>query len=116
MCIPCRGNEKSNSYIFLCFPFSKHVWSVVENLWSLQNLWGGETLDNYFHEWLSINELKVFRYDHFLVLLGVWIARNTSIFQEKNIPSFQVKAQITSLFSYYKHIQEVLQIGFEWML
>ena len=70
----------------------------------LQNLWRGGTIKWCFLRWLTRVHLKLFEIVPFLVIWGTWTTRNSSLFQEKNISSFQVATQVNVLSFAYKPI------------
>lgn len=58
--------------------------------------------------------MKEYRSVHFLALWGIWLARNALLFEDRHIKTFQVFAQICSLFQHYRmttKVSEARQIG-----
>jgi hypothetical protein len=78
------------------------VWKDVESSTNLSNLWGkGDVLEN-FKEWFVRRDLKQFKVIPYLVLWKIWTARNESIFEDRDVPSFQVASQALSLLPFFK--------------
>ena len=78
------------------------VWKEVEGNLGFTNLWlKGSLIDN-FKEWFDKRELKNFRAVPYLVIWGIYLARNSSIFEDKQTPPFQVIAQAVALLSSFQ--------------
>lgn len=52
--------------------------------------WDKDSLEVSLNEWFSRLKLKPHIVVHFLVLWGIWIARNTLVLEDKVAPTFQV--------------------------
>jgi hypothetical protein len=88
-------------------PFSVKVWKEVEGNLEFTNLWNkGSTSEN-FNEWFDKRELKKFRAGAYLLTWGIWLARNTSIFEDKHIPSFQDTARALALLSSFQNVDRI---------
>jgi hypothetical protein len=55
-----------------------------------------------FSSWFLRKELEELRVVPYLVMWGIWLARNSSLFNEKYIPTLQVTTQAVSLLPFYK--------------
>jgi ribonuclease HI len=78
------------------------VWKDLETSLGFQDLWHKETVDMNFQEWFIRRELNPFREVPFLVTWGIWLAHNSSLFEDKPIPYFQISTQVLALLSVYK--------------
>eukprot|EP01018_Ginkgo_biloba_P017248 Gb_27778 [translate_table: standard] len=56
------------------------VWKDLEQHLGLQDLCKKGTLDENFHEWFTKRELRSYRVTPYLVLWGIWLAKNSIIF------------------------------------
>jgi hypothetical protein len=59
-------------------------------------------VEKFLKNWMSKRELKEWRVVPYLTIWGVWLARNSLIFEEKDIPSFHVAQQIRSMDMAYR--------------
>jgi hypothetical protein len=66
------------------------VWKEVEGNLGLPNLWMKGSLNDNLKEWFDRRELNNFRVVPYLVIKGIWLARNACIFEDKQTPPFQV--------------------------
>jgi hypothetical protein len=66
------------------------VWKDIEGSLGFRSLWEGHNIEACFLSWFSRKELEVFQVVPYLVLWGIWLARNASLFEDTQIPSFKV--------------------------
>jgi hypothetical protein len=78
------------------------VWSEIECHLGLSNLWIQDSIEECFAVWFINRELKQLRVLPYLVLWGIWLACNSSLFEDKYVPSFRTVAQCLGLLSFYK--------------
>jgi hypothetical protein len=78
------------------------VWKDLETSLGLQDLWHKVTVDMNFQECFIIRELNPFREVPFLINWGIWLAHNSSLFEDKPIPYFQISTQVLAMLSIYK--------------
>jgi hypothetical protein len=67
-----------------------------------QDLWRKETMDMNFQEWFIRRDSNPFRTIILLVTRGIWLAHNSSLFEDKPIPYFQIVAHVSTLLPFYK--------------
>lgn len=60
----------------------------------------GHSIDN-FQEFFQFQQLKTFRKLPFLVMRGIWIAHNASLFNGSGSPAFKTSHQILALLPFY---------------
>jgi hypothetical protein len=90
-----------NIHLFLEFPFTRQVWKEIESQIQEEHLWDAPSMVECFHGFFSRSSLKAFRVLPILVAWGVWLDRNTNIFEDRLWPSFKVSLQNFSLYSLY---------------
>ena len=57
ICMLCRKEDHKVDRLFLCYGFSKSVWSYVCEYLNISSSWGGFNLDERFRSW-SLNKRK----------------------------------------------------------
>jgi hypothetical protein len=55
-----------------------------------------------FQTWFTRKDLECLRAVPYLVLWGIWLARNASLFEDSSIPTFKVSTQVMGLLPFYK--------------
>jgi hypothetical protein len=94
-CSLCKSEGESTLHIFLECQFIKDVWIEVSRHLKHRCSWNGLSLEQAWQDWWSNRENKVFRALPLLIIWGVWIARNTLIFNES--PWLQKSQQLKVL-------------------
>lgn len=98
---------ESIDHLFINCPYTIKVSSDMEILIGQKDVWTGNTLLNCFENQYQNRSLHSYRTLPFLVFWGIWLTRNTPIFQNKLIPSIQCTYQIHSIFVHLKRFPKV---------
>lgn len=75
----------------------------MDILIGVKDSWLGGVADCFKH-WEQKPELKQFRALPLISSWGIWLVRNTGIFEDRFIPPFQCAAQAQAIFSSYPKI------------
>eukprot|EP01018_Ginkgo_biloba_P028285 Gb_00400 [translate_table: standard] len=94
-----RVIDESISHLLSVCPFTQHVWKEVEALTSIGNVWKAETIEACLKYWVNNLGLKELRALHCVICWGIWLARNSAIFEGNLIPPFQIIFQVGAMLS-----------------
>jgi hypothetical protein len=97
ICMLCRNDCETNVHLFVHFPYSQSREKKSKNLTGVDNVWLDNTIEECLRAWFQKKEPSNFRAITCLVLWGIWLAWNSTIFEDEFIPYFQVYGQIYAL-------------------
>ena len=100
-CCLCKDNEENTNHVFLSYNFSKQVWEHSQSLTSSRISWAGPTLEDAWKNWSSSPLTTQTRALPLIHLWGIWLARNKSIFLEKDISPKEVARKELDILSYF---------------
>jgi hypothetical protein len=94
MCFLCRNEDERISHLLIHCLYSQQVWIEVEFFTGTPNVWNLDLVEGCLSQLLSIPTLKNYKSLSCMFSLGIWLAHNSTIFEEKFIFPFQVIAQV----------------------
>jgi hypothetical protein len=100
-CCLCKNNEETILHLFLTCSFIKEVWRYFSRFLGLQCTWNEISLERAWKTWLNQRDYKDVKYLPLLIIWGVWLARNSLIFQEKPTVPEVTTTQSLAILSYY---------------
>ena len=99
-------------HLIMSCKYSKQVWFEVEGLSGLQNAWNGNSIEEALRIWCLNKETKRYRALPIIISLGVWLAKNTKLFEDKDTLTLKCVVQrlnILSTFSWYQKKKDIKQ-------
>jgi hypothetical protein len=105
-CALCRSDEESTTHLFLKCPFILQIWVECSGVLNQVCRWKGPNIEEAWREWSSNPQNHNIKALPLLINWGVWLARNSTIFNEKpSIPELIV-AQSLSILSHFPQGKE----------
>jgi hypothetical protein len=95
MCVLCNNSEENISHISIFCPFTLQVWRDICHCLGLHDIWAGNCLEECLLVWFQRQDLKGKWATSFLVLCGICLAQNALLFDNRQVPPFQVSAQVS---------------------
>jgi len=83
--------------------YSAVVWQECAKLAGINFKWDGQSLDQAWSNWITNPSFKKFKSLPLIVIWGLWLARNNSIFSDKAIPPEMTAANCISILAAYPH-------------
>jgi len=78
ICSLCFRDEDSISHIFIYYPFTLKLWKNLHIAYNLATKWGGNSLNNFFEDWVKVE--KLYKTLPIIVCWYLWLKRNKCIF------------------------------------
>jgi len=100
-CCLCKNAEESVSHIFLFCNYSAAVWEECAKLVGVNLKWEGTSLEQVWSNWVINPSFQDSKSLPLIVIWGIWLARNESIFSDKAIPSELTAAKSISILAAY---------------
>jgi hypothetical protein len=100
-CSLCKGENETIDHILIFFPFTLKVWGEVALLLRQHCGWNGPTLESTWENWLQDPTHKNLKSLPLLISWGVWLARNSTIFQDKASVAELVAAKSLSILEHF---------------
>jgi ribonuclease HI len=85
LCFCC---DESVHHLFLKCGYVGQVWKVMEILTGQKMFWRGDRVEEALEIWITNQDTDGVKALPVIVLLGVWLARNSAIFEERFITPF----------------------------
>lgn len=86
-CPLCKSEEETISHLFTTCAVSKNIWEEVTVLLKVKAQWGHDPLDAVWRKWWQNYLEGNMRNLPLIFCWGVWLARNKSLFQDKDTPT-----------------------------
>eukprot|EP00253_Pinus_taeda_P026727 PITA_26727 len=96
-CPLCKSKSENIRHMFLACPFVKKVWEEVGKLIGKQVDWEGENVQEVWDKWWRNYPEGKMRNLPPVICWGIWIARNRSVFMEKETTTESIAILSTSI-------------------
>lgn len=96
-CSLCKSDSENISHIFLACPFVKTVWAEVGKLIGKRIEWEGRNVQEVWEKWWRNYPGWKMRNLPPIICWGIWIARNRSIFMEKETTAESIAIQSSAI-------------------
>jgi hypothetical protein len=97
-CPLCKGDNESNTHLFLFCSFSRKVWLELSSLLNQVVVWDGLNVELAWKSWLQTPVYKSIKALPLIVCWGIWLARNKAIFQDSpSLPEIVVSQGLSIL-------------------
>jgi len=98
----CKTEEETTIHLFMHCRFMAEVWKECSNLLGIQFRWDGTTLEEAWKAWISHSAYQGTISLPLIVIWGVWIARNSFIFKDKEVPPEIIAVKSISISSAFR--------------
>lgn len=98
-CTLCKSEAESINHLFLKCPKTLKIWGETGNLLNKQLEWEGDNVQEAWKKWWQLYPNGNMHNLPLIISWGVWIARNRSIFQDKETPVTITTIQSISIYS-----------------
>eukprot|EP00253_Pinus_taeda_P008879 PITA_08879 len=98
-CPLCKTDEESISHLFNTCAFARKIWEEVMLLLKIKAQWGPDPLEAAWKKWWQSFPEGNLRNLPLIFAWGVWLARNKSLFQDKDVPPSVIATNITAIYS-----------------
>eukprot|EP00253_Pinus_taeda_P007324 PITA_07324 len=95
-CPLCKTEEESINHLFISCAESKKIWGELSSLLNIKAQLGDEPLEAVWSRWWQTFPEGNMRILRLIYFSGVWIARNKSLFQDKDTPVHSCSRSQTS--------------------
>lgn len=98
-CLLCKNDSEKTRHLFIDCPVIKRVWSDVGKLIQKNVVWEGEIFSDVWQKWWHLYpDGKLWNLPP-IIAWSIWIARNWSIFLDKDTPFEAIAIQCTSIYT-----------------
>jgi len=101
-CCLCKNEEETTIHLFMHCRFMADVWKECSNLLGIQFRWDGTTLEEAWKTWISFPAYQESISLPLLVIWGIWLARNSSIFKDKEVSPEVIAVKSISIFTAFR--------------
>eukprot|EP00253_Pinus_taeda_P030815 PITA_30815 len=98
-CTLCRMDYETINHLFLSCLVAKNVWAEAEKLMNKKIDWVGRNLNEAWDKWWQNYPEGNMRNLPLIICWGVWIARNRSIFEDKESQETTIAIQSIMIYS-----------------
>eukprot|EP00253_Pinus_taeda_P010845 PITA_10845 len=98
-CPLCKSDEETISHLFTTCVFSRKIWEEVTVSLKIKAQWGHDPLDAAWRKWWQTYPEGNLRNLPLIFCWGVWLARNKSLFQDKDTPTSVIATNITAIYT-----------------
>eukprot|EP00253_Pinus_taeda_P002811 PITA_02811 len=123
-CPLCKSDGETINHLFIFCAFTRQIWAEVTTLLKIHARWGHDTLESAWRKWWQDFPDGNLRNLPLIFCWGIWLARNKSIFQDKDTPSSVIATNIAAIYSALsppeqkdhkqKQKQTIIQEGIPW--
>ena len=100
-CSLCKADNESVEHIFLHFNLGSEVWVECRRLASIYIIWDGRNIKEAWTSWHSSRVVKDWKALPLIIIWGIWLARNSTIFYENPmVPDISASQSIRILTNY----------------
>ena len=100
-CCLCKNAVESTTHLFLQCRFVAEVWKECSKMSSIQYRWNGVEMEQAWKLWVSNPANKGVIPLPLIVMWGIWLARNSSIFKDKEVSSESVAVKSINILAAY---------------
>eukprot|EP00253_Pinus_taeda_P007952 PITA_07952 len=98
-CTLCKTEAETVNHLFLKCPESLKVWCEIGNILNIKLVWEGFNIQEVWQKWWNEHATGNLRNLPLIISWGIWIARNKSLFQDKEIPVAITATQGAAIYS-----------------
>eukprot|EP00253_Pinus_taeda_P029408 PITA_29408 len=99
-CCPlCKSDEESINHLFNACAFARKIWEEVMLLLKIKAQWGPDPLEVSWKKWWQSYPEGNMRNLPLIFAWGVWLTRNKSLFQDKDVPPSITATNITTIYT-----------------
>lgn len=106
-CTLCKSEAESINHLFLKCTETIKIWGEATNLLNKKLEWEGDNLQEVWKKWWQLYPNGNMRNLPLIISWGVWIARNRSIFQDKETPVTIRAIQSISIYTSIPEPEEI---------
>eukprot|EP00253_Pinus_taeda_P025512 PITA_25512 len=107
-CPLCKLSEETINHLFISCPFTKKIWVEVMRLLKTNAQWGADTMEVSWSKWWHSFPEGNMRNLPLIFVWGVWLSRNKSIFQDKDIPPSVTAINVTAIYNTLPPPQDIV--------
>eukprot|EP00253_Pinus_taeda_P034216 PITA_34216 len=97
-CTLCKSDDESINHLFITCAFTRQIWGEVTALLKIKAIWGHDSLESAWRKWWQDSPEGNLRNLPLIFCWGIWLARNKSIFQDKDTPTFVTATNIAAIY------------------
>jgi len=101
-CCLCKNEEESSYHLFMQCKYMTDVWGECSKLLGILFRWEGSSLEEAWKSWISYPAYHETCSLPILVIWGIWLARNSSIFRDKEISPEVTAVKSISIFTAFR--------------
>jgi len=101
-CCLCKSEEETTIHLFMHCRVMAEVWKECSILLGTQFRWSGTTLEEAWKDWISHSAYHETISLPLIVIWGIWIARNSFIFKDKEVPPAVIAVNSVSISSAFR--------------
>eukprot|EP00253_Pinus_taeda_P016010 PITA_16010 len=98
-CTLCKTEAETVKHLFLKCPESLKVWCEIGNILNTKLVWEGFNIQEVWQKWWNEHASGNLRNLPLIISWGIWIARNKSLFQDKETPVALTAIQGAAIYS-----------------
>jgi hypothetical protein len=100
-CSLCHSENETIYHLFITFPFTQRVWMEVSANIRQTCSWEGPSLEQAWKDWLHDPRYRELKALPPILIWGIWLARNTTLFLDKASVPEKTVAQSLSILSHF---------------
>lgn len=98
-CPLCKSEEESIRHLFSACVVSQKIWEETTCLLKVKAQWGLDPLEEAWRKWWQNYPEGNMRNLPLIFFWGVWLARNKSLFQDKDTPTATISINCAAIYS-----------------